>query len=207
MEENINNKINNKNLNGGGLKVTIRSPKPHKIKTSKNVKRIIKRTTDTDIDRYKDESNVETNFSYTKDELKFINREFAELCYPYTYTPAILPARSHIVVLGDIHGDLALAVDMLTKSKVANYDNYTGKITWIGGDTCIVQVGDQIDRCRPIPGMPCNHPKTTYNDEPNDIKIMEMFNDLDLQARKQGGLVISLLGNHEIRIVSRHQTV
>src|SRR5204863_9287987 len=45
---------------------------------------------------------------------------------------------------------------------------------------------------------PCNHPKTTYNDEGCDIEIMELFNDLSLQADKVGGCVISLLGNHEL---------
>jgi len=69
---------------------------------------------------------------------------------------------------------------------------------WIGNDSCVVQVGDQIDRCRPIPGLPCNNPKATYNDEANDVTVMNMFNDLGTQALKTGGLVISLLGNHEL---------
>lgn len=32
----------------------------------------------------------------------------------------------------------------------------------------------------------------------SDIKILELFTDLDEQAVKHGGRVISLLGNHEI---------
>jgi hypothetical protein len=108
------------------------------------------------------------------------------------------------VVLGDIHGDLNLAIEMLTKSGVASYDFATNTITWTGGTTCLVQVGDQIDRCRPIAGLPCNHPNATYNDEDSDIKIMEIFNTLSLQARHVGGLVISLLGNHELLNVMGH---
>ena len=46
--------------------------------------------------------------------------------------------------------------------------------------------------------MRCDNPNTTKNDENSDIKIMNLFNDLNLQAIKVGGAVISLLGNHEI---------
>ena len=151
----------------------------------------------------KKNTNTNTNkefktINYKDNELKFINEEFPKICNPYTYTPAIIEARDRIVVFGDIHGDLKLAISMLTQSGVALYDQSTGNIKWIGGTTCVVQVGDQIDRCRPMPNMPCNHPKATYNDEANDIKIMELFNSLSLQAKKVGGLVISLLGNHEL---------
>lgn len=136
--------------------------------------------------------------NYTQDEVKFIMNDYTKLCSPYSYSPAILPQKERIVVFGDIHGDMSLAVDMLTKSGVASYNTITGDVDWIGGKTCVVQVGDQIDRCRPMPGLLCNHPKATYNDEANDIKIMEMFNKLSLQAKSQGGEVISLLGNHEL---------
>ncbi|VBB18063.1 metallophosphatase/phosphoesterase [Yasminevirus sp. GU-2018] len=142
-------------------------------------------------------TNIRT-IKYTKDEENFIKKDFNEMCAPYRYTPAILPARDRVVVFGDIHGDLSLAIEMLTKSGVASYDGVSDSVTWTGGTTCVVQVGDQIDRCRPMPGMPCHHPKTTYNDENNDVKIMEMFNTLGKQAEQVGGLVVSLLGNHEI---------
>lgn len=135
---------------------------------------------------------------YTKKEQNFINKEFPSICGPYEYTPAIIKARDRIIVFGDIHGDLKLAIIMLTRSGIAKYDSSTGDILWTGGTTCVVQVGDQIDRCRPLPGQPCNDPRTTINDEANDIKIMELFNSLSIQARKVGGLVISLLGNHEL---------
>jgi len=138
------------------------------------------------------------NVVYTKDEKKFIDRDFQSMCKPYQYVPSIIEARERIVVLGDIHGDLNLTIDMLTTSGVATYDTASGAITWTGGTTCVVQVGDQIDRCRPTLKSRCNDPNTTPNDEANDIKIMEMFNSLSLQAQRVGGFVISLLGNHEL---------
>ena len=132
------------------------------------------------------------------DDKKSMAKNFSKLCPSDILLPAIFDSRQRIVVFGDIHGDLLLAIKMLTMSGVAKYDQHNDKIQWIGGTTCVVQVGDQVDRCRPIPGMPCSHPDTTQNDENSDIKIMEIFNSLARQANIVGGLVISLLGNHEL---------
>lgn len=141
---------------------------------------------------------------------------FREKCDPlkYNYTPAILPKTKKIIVFGDIHGDLGLAVRLLKKSNVAvfvddielimKYDPFyiwnRRTVKWIGRDTIVVQVGDQVDRCRPLTsGQLCNNPTTTRDDEANDILIMNLFNELDRQAvKKTNGRVISLFGNHEI---------
>ena len=139
-----------------------------------------------------------TDIKYTHDELNFINNEFPKLCKPYEYTPSIIGARDRIIVYGDLHGDLSLTIDLLEMSGLAKYNYSTDQIVWTGKTSCLVQVGDQIDRCRPKPHLPCHHPRATYNDEANDIKIMEIFNSLSIQAKKVGGLVISLLGNHEL---------
>jgi len=130
----------------------------------------------------------------------------------YKYTPAILPKANKIVVFGDIHGDLELAVNLLTRSNVAQFIDDINKIMrydpffvwnshtvkWIGNNTVVVQVGDQVDRCRPIDHRRCDNPTLTKNDEASDILIMNLFNELDRQAIKSNGRVISLLGNHEI---------
>lgn len=142
--------------------------------------------------------------------------EYREKCDQtiYNYTPAILPKTKKIIVFGDIHGDLELAINLLKKSKVAYFiDNIERIMTydpffmwneqtvkWTGKNTILVQVGDQLDRCRPATtGQTCNHPTTTKNDEASDILIMNLFNELDRQAvKKTKGRVISLFGNHEI---------
>ncbi len=134
--------------------------------------------------------------NYTEDEREFIEKIFPDICDAYPYVPAIIEAKKRICVFGDIHGDWKLAIEMLTAAKLISKKNK--KIKWIGKDTYVVQVGDQIDRCRPVPGMRCDNPHTTKNDENSDIKIMKLFNDLNGQAIKVGGAVISLLGNHEI---------
>ena len=73
------------------------------------------------------------------------------------------------------------------------------KMRWIGGKTHVVQVGDQVDRCRIYGNLSCDLPETTFGDENSDYKIMQLFTDLHEQAVKKGGAVISLLGNHEIK--------
>lgn len=123
----------------------------------------------------------------------FRNVEYKNLCNDYPYTPAIFPKQNRVIVLGDIHGDYNLAITMLKIAKVIDNNN-----NWIGGATHVVQVGDQIDRCRPIGTMTCEQKQTTYNDEASDVKILRLFTDLDKLAIQKGGRVISLFGNHEL---------
>lgn len=125
-------------------------------------------------------------------------KDYKKYCSAYAHTPTIIPACERIVVLGDIHGDFQLAVNLLKIAKVITFDGKN--IKWSGGKTIVVQVGDQIDRCRPLDNdkLDCNNPITTLNDEDSDIKILKLFTDLDIDARKKGGMVISLVGNHEL---------
>lgn len=140
-------------------------------------------------------------------DIQDIEKIFAEKCSKYNtpYVPAIMRKVKEIVVFGDIHGDYETAIEMLEVAKLVRYNNESKDYEWIGNDTYVVQVGDQIDRCRPEfhylnnkNGMKCTDPKATKNDEHSDIKILELFTKLDAEARKVGGMVISLLGNHEL---------
>jgi hypothetical protein len=126
----------------------------------------------------------------------FATEIYPKMCEGHNFLPAILPAVDRIIVMGDIHGDYKLAIDMLLMAHVIKITN--GDIYWDGGNTYVVQVGDQVDRCRPINNMQCNNPLTTFNDEANDINILNLFTNLHKQAEQYGGAVISLLGNHEI---------
>lgn len=128
----------------------------------------------------------------------FINNIYPNVCPGYQYIPAILPSVNRIIIMGDIHGDYNLFIHMLQIANLININSKTGNIVWTGNSTYVVQVGDQIDRCRPINNMLCNNPNTTYQDESSDIKIMNLCNELHKQAIITGGAFISLLGNHEI---------
>lgn len=119
---------------------------------------------------------------------------------------------SRIIAIGDIHGDIDLMLNTLLISKVINKTNKcfnTIKLNnkgvkeyyeWIGGTTIVVQVGDQIDRCRPIDASTnnCKKESTTFEDEASDIEILLFFTNLNELAKKYGGAVYSLLGNHEL---------
>ena len=126
-----------------------------------------------------------------------------EQCSQYNIKkqPSVLPAVARIIVLGDVHGDW----DMLMKSlKVAKlippgFNEWTSddNAIWIGKDTVVVQVGDQIDRCR-YNGVSCDLPQATNPDENSDWKILQYFTALHKEAEKTGGAVYSLMGNHEL---------
>jgi len=146
----------------------------------------------------------------------FKKYEFKKHCSRYSFVPFVFNKVRRIVVLGDIHGDYDLAIKLLTLSKVAKIKKYSKKksygkldlsseedeieLEWIGEDTYVVQVGDQIDRCRPIGSKTCDNPNTIRlsDDENSDMKILKLFTKLHELAKQDGGCVISLLGNHEL---------
>ena len=120
---------------------------------------------------------------------------YKKYCSKYERIPHILPIAERIIAIGDIHGDMQLTIDCLKLAKVINDD-----FDWIAepSNTIVVQIGDQVDRCRPTQSLKCDNPEATPFDEDSDIKILEFFTELNKKARSKGGYVISLLGNHEI---------
>ncbi|KAI8384640.1 Metallo-dependent phosphatase-like protein [Radiomyces spectabilis] len=80
-----------------------------------------------------------------------------------------------IVAIGDLHGDYINAVKSLNFANITDLDGH-----WIGGDAILVQTGDIVDR-----GM-------------DTIELYRMMQELEIEAKAQGGQVIVLLGNHEI---------
>ena len=124
------------------------------------------------------------------DRLKQIYKlNMEEKCNMYPELPDVLPAVRRIIAIGDIHGDYKMAIKSLKLAKVIN-----DKLNWIGGDTVVVQLGDQIDSCRETP---CNV-KSNKNDKAEDIKILKFFTKLHNKALNDGGAVYSIMGNHEL---------
>lgn len=121
--------------------------------------------------------------------------EFEKDCNGYSKLPHILPAKKRIIAIGDLHGDYQLTIDCLKIANVIDND-----LNWIAkpSDTVVIQIGDQVDRCRPNIDSKCDDPNTTLNDEGRDIDILNLFNSLHKKAHLHGGGVYSLLGNHEI---------
>ncbi len=117
---------------------------------------------------------------------------------------------NRIIAIGDIHGDIDLMINTLIISGVIkktdkcfntiklNNKEVKEYYEWIGGTTIVVQVGDQIDRCRPTDTNDCKQESTTFQDEASDIEILLFFTNLNELAKNYGGAVYSLLGNHEL---------
>lgn len=107
--------------------------------------------------------------------------------------PHIIPANKYkrIIVIGDLHGDVAKTLKALLIAKVIDKNN-----NWIGGKTAVVQIGDQLDGCRPSG----SNDDCSQDDRKDyaDIKVMDILDNIHKKAIKKGGAVFSLLGNHEM---------
>ena len=93
-----------------------------------------------------------------------------------------------IIAIGDLHGDFRIFVNVLLMCNLINQER-----GWIGGDTYVVQLGDTLDGKRPETKI-----ENAFLQESGEVEIMRLILDLDSQAKKYNGRVISLLGNHEL---------
>ena len=83
--------------------------------------------------------------------------------------------QARIVAVGDVHSDLDTFVAILQKVRLIDANH-----RWIGGEATLVQTGDFLDR------------------GPKSREVMDLMMTLEKQARKTGGRVVVLLGNHEM---------
>lgn len=81
-----------------------------------------------------------------------------------------------IVAVGDLHGDYNQSLSVLRLAGLLDVHN-----NWSGGDTYLVQTGDILDV------------------GPDDLRIVRLLMQLGTEARKVGGDVHQLIGNHELR--------
>jgi hypothetical protein len=85
------------------------------------------------------------------------------------------PAPERVVAVGDVHGDYERFLDVLIMANVANRQG-----RWIGGRTTLIQLGDMLHR------------------GPASRRALDMLMKLQPQARRAGGHVEMILGNHEV---------
>ena len=83
-------------------------------------------------------------------------------------------APQRIVAVGDLHGDYSAWIDIARDARLVDATN-----KWIGGQTVLVQTGDIVDRGA------------------DSLKIIRHLMQLDGEAKRAGGRVIVLMGNHE----------
>mgnify|MGYP002053682639 CR=1 FL=1 len=65
----------------------------------------------------------------------------------------IYPPVARLVCIGDLHGDMKVTLKVLKLAgvidlNVPNNNLNVNNIKWTGKNTFVVQLGDQIDRCR-----------------------------------------------------------
>jgi hypothetical protein len=92
------------------------------------------------------------------------------------------PGAPRIVAIGDVHGDLAATRAALRLAGALKEGDESDR--WAGGSLVVVQVGDELDR----------------GDQ--EQAILELFDRLADEAKKAGGAVYALNGNHEIMNVA-----
>src|SRR4029453_953757 len=80
-----------------------------------------------------------------------------------------------LVAVGDVHGDYGQLVTVLRDAGVVDAQD-----KWAFGKGQLVQTGDRVDR------------------GPDSRKIMDFFMRLEKEAKKAGGAVFPLVGNHEV---------
>jgi hypothetical protein len=81
---------------------------------------------------------------------------------------------ARVVAIGDLHGDYAKFHDQLRQAGLID-----ARDAWSGGATHLVQLGDVPDRA------------------PDTRKILDLLIRLEPQAKRAGGYVHALIGNHE----------
>lgn len=100
--------------------------------------------------------------------------------------PTVLPPVKRIIAIGDLHGDFRVLLKCLRLAKLID-----DKRRWIGGNTVVIQLGDQVD-------SKCRSGNCEQDEVGDEIKIMMFLDELHKKAEEAGGAVYSLLGNHEL---------
>lgn len=100
------------------------------------------------------------------------------LAFPYIVLAAEIPCTwtgiESIVAVGDIHGDYENFLSLLKGANLVSDD-----LRWIGAKTHLVQIGDIMDR------------------GPGAKDALDLLMRLEKEALAAGGMVHTLLGNHE----------
>jgi hypothetical protein len=91
-----------------------------------------------------------------------------------------------VVAIGDVHGDLLALLSALYLGGMINADGF-----WCGGNNMVVQLGDILDRGgRGVSQNTSKNPR-------EEVDILQYLHALNTDAQKSGGVVVSLVGNHE----------
>ncbi len=94
--------------------------------------------------------------------------------------PAVFTGADSVFVLGDVHGEYNKLITLLTHAGVID-----SRLNWVAGHAHVVFLGDLFDRG-------------------NDVtRVLWFIYSLEDKARKAGGNVHLVLGNHELMVMSK----
>lgn len=94
------------------------------------------------------------------------------------FRPDLKPGQ-RVVAFGDVHGDLAALRAFLIAAEVLDPESSDDEPVWAGGETICVQTGDVLDRGE------------------DELACFRLLATLARQARRAGGALLLLYGNHE----------
>jgi hypothetical protein len=103
-----------------------------------------------------------------------------------TYTPVVdQPSFTTLYAISDVHGHYRQLVDLLLRYGLIKSEPPRPRdAVWAGGDATLVVAGDMI------------------NKGPASLKVIEAVMALEASARRTGGAVFALIGNHEAEFLS-----
>jgi hypothetical protein len=119
-----------------------------------------------------------------------------EACNATLSGVSVFPAPAHVVVVGDVHGDLAALERCLQLGGLVGANGH-----WAALDTTLVVLGDVVDRWRG-PGTTVDTslaiPGSIGEVKDEELLVVRRLNSLAEDARAHGSCVIRLVGNHEL---------
>lgn len=89
--------------------------------------------------------------------------------------------RDGTYVVGDVHGETEKLHRLLTESGLVDTHD-----RWAGGESTLIFVGDLFDR------------------GPSGIGVLDLAMRLEFEAAADGGMVETVLGNHEVQLLAAH---
>jgi hypothetical protein len=87
---------------------------------------------------------------------------------------AVFKQVGKVIAIGDLHGDYEQYITLMKDNRLIN-----DELQWVGGDVHLVQLGDVTDR------------------GPDSLKIIRHLMKMEKAAKRSGGKVHVLIGNHE----------